>query len=712
MKKTSLVLIILLGLAAGFSAPNYIASVDVLDSALTAGDTLTLYGFIDYEAGQGNPYDASALSLSYSASSSSKVLISGIQYLSNYDNPENLLLDGAFTASVVLPQLYEGVDYIVELRINGELKDEALFSYNSIKKESNLYITRLEEYAGLLSTGYKIDNKNETQNITYTVSFKNPNINSEGSALYPSQLFVQNKTSNSTAIRFPSPFSQGANVLIARVNSAIEESTGNAVESQKLPLSVLELVSSGEAVSLDRAGKLAMSNCAAKENDASVCEFSVLNNGSYPSIYSFEIISSIANASVEFTAGVINPGESALGKVIVSAKLAELGTQSLTLKLKHSDSVLDSKQITVAVSARDKIHKIDLRIFGLNRYVLQGDSVNVSFTLNNTGDFDENIRVIYSVNGGTEMFLGGLFTLKKGQTVSRNIDLTGLISGLSSNAGFEISAENEDAEVIGSISSGLAISELSYAPIVSWNKAVVRIEAGNYSYNHLTVRNNGNTPDTYIIIVGGDFSTLKETVSLQAGESKTIQVPVVSEINSKGTYQVSASACSSFSTECSIANYSLIVYELPVYGNAAVQALNTSLNLEKGQAGIFEILVTNNNGDAREYKIDVTGFGGEVRISPESKLLLSGKSEKFLIYLLPDEVKTQTAQYQVLESNVAIKTENLTISYGSSFLTGFVTAGSASNVIVSIMGLGLLSALIVFGIRAFNQSKTELKYWK
>ncbi|MFA5303266.1 MAG: hypothetical protein WC393_01885 [Candidatus Nanoarchaeia archaeon] len=705
MKKISLALIILLGLAAGYSAPNYIASVNVLDSVLTAQDSLTLYGFIDYEAGQGNPYEVSKLKLVYfkTGTTSGVTELSGVQYVSQFSNPENLLLDGAYAVSISIPSLSDG-EYTVKLLLNDETFAKAYFTYDSsISRDSKIEITDMDDYAGSLSIEYKINNNNQTNNITYAVDFFSPKISGAGGSIFSDTLMVANMSSNAKAVSFTSPFGQGANILIMKVSS-----TDQAV--QRLPLSILRIVNAGESVSLDRAGKLTMANCYAKENDESECEFSVLNNGSYPTTYSFEVVSSLST-TVEST-GLINPGQTATGKIIVSAKLADVGTQSLTLKLKHSDLVLDSKQITVSVSARDLVNKVDLRINGLNRYILQGDSLTVSFTINNTGDFDENLRVVYSVNGEEDTFLGGLFTLKKGQIASRTLDLSGQLSGLSGNVGFEISVYNEEMQKVGSIASGLVISELEYAPLASWNKGVVRIEAGNHSENQLTVRNNGNTEDTYIVTVASDFASLTKTVSLQPGESENINVPVVSGADSKGTYHISATACSSFSTECSSVNYTLIVYELPTYGDATVEALNTSLSLEKGQAAIFEILVSNNNGDAREYTIVVPGFNGEVRVSPESKYILSGKSEKFLVYLLPNETKTQTAECQVLESNVVINTENLTLSYGSSFLTGFVSIGSASNIIVSIMGLGLLSALIVFGIRAFNQSKTELKYWK
>ncbi|MDD4353539.1 MAG: hypothetical protein PHN56_03715 [Candidatus Nanoarchaeia archaeon] len=706
MKKLSLALIVLLGLAAGFSAPNYIASVNVLDSAVNAGDSLTLYGFIDYEAGQGNPYEISALSLRYfkvGSSTSSAQVLSGISYLSHYSNSEKLLIDGVYTSTSSISGLSDG-KYTVELLINNVVIAETFFNYDTtIKRDSKISITDLKEIAGSLSVQYKIENNNQTNNVTYTVDFYSPKMSGAGSSVFQDNLEVANMTSGAEAVAFTSPFIQGANILIMKVSS-----TDQAI--QILPLSILKIVMSGQALSQDVSGKLTMTNCIAKENDQSVCEFSVLNDGAYPTTYSYELISSLT-ANVEST-GLINPGQSVTGRVIVNAKLANIGTQNLTLKLKHSDSVLDSKQITVAVSARDKINKIDMRINGLNRYILQGDSLIVNFALNNTGDFDENVRIVYSVNGETKMYYGGLFTLKKGQTVSKTIDLSGQIADLNGNVAFEIIAENEEMQVIGSIASGIVISELEYAPVALWNKGVIRIEAGNHSDNYLTVRNNGNTEDTYIVIVANNFASLTKTVSLLPGESENIKVPVLSEVGEKGQYQISATACSSFSEACSSANYTLIVYELPTYGNAAVTALNTSLKLEAEQAAIFEILIENNNGDAREYEIIVLGFNGEVRVSPESKYILSGKSEKFLVYLLPNETKTQTIEYQVMESNVAIKSENLTLSYGSNFMTGFVTIGSASNVIVSILGLALLSALIVFGVKAFNQSKTELKYWK
>jgi hypothetical protein len=705
MKKISLVLIILLGLVAGYSAPNYIASVNVLDSVLTAQDTLTLYGFIDYEAGQGNPYDVSKLKLVYfkTGTSSSTPELGGIQYISHFSNPENLLLDGAYTVSVAISSLSDG-DYTVKLLLNDETFAKTYFTYDSsISRDSTIELTDMDDYAGSLSVEYKIYNNNQTNNVTYTVDFLSPKMSGAGGAVFSDSLMVANMTSDAKAVSFTSPFGQGANILIMKVSS-----TDQVI--QKLPLSILTLVSAGDLVSLERAGKLTIANCYAKENDESECEFSVLNNGSYPTTYSFEVISSLTT-SVGST-GLINPGETFSDKILVSAKLEDIGTQSLTLNLKHSNVILDSKIVTVSVSARDLVDKFDLKINGLNRYILQGDSLTVNFDIENTGDFEEPIRIVYSVNGGEDFAYGGLFTIKKGQVISRSIPLTGHLIGLTGNIPLEIRLVNEEFNTVNSIVTGIVINDLEYAPLILWNKGVIRIESKNHSENQIIVRNNGNTQDTYIVRVASEFASLTHTVSLQPGESESINVPVVSGEDSKGTYKISASVCSSFSTECSSTNYTLIVYELPTFGNAAIQALNTSVKLNKGEAAIFEIVVANNNGNAREYTITVPEFDGEVRVSPESKYILSGNSEKFLVYLLANNTLTQITEYQVLESDVVIKSENLTLSYGSNFLTGFVTIGSTSNIIVSILGLGLLSALIVFGVKAFNQSKMELKYWK
>jgi hypothetical protein len=188
-----------------------------------------------------------------------------------------------------------------------------------------------------------------------------------------------------------------------------------------------------------------------------------------------------------------------------------------------------------------------------------------------------------------------------------------------------------------------------------------------------------------------------------------VTVKVVAK-ESAGVYPITATACSSFSTECDSSDYNFIIYELPTFGNAEV-SVNDTLKLEDGEAGIFEIVVQNNNGDSRTYSINLTGFNGEARVSPEAKTILSGESEKFLVYLLPAAAESQDAKYKVLENNVIIKEGNLSLSYGTGLLTGFVTAGSA-GIAASVLGLALMAGLIVFGVRAFKQSKTELKYWK
>ncbi|MDD5054190.1 MAG: hypothetical protein PHG04_02305 [Candidatus Nanoarchaeia archaeon] len=711
MKKFSLALILfVLGLGAGFSVQNYDASVNVLDPVLTSGDSLTLYGFINYAAGQGNPYDVSSLKLRYfkvGTSPSGAVIISNINYLSNYHNSENLLVSGAYYASINVPSLSNG-RYTVELLINNEVASQSFFDYDSsASKDSKLSLTYLNEIAGSINAQYRIENNNATSNITYGVDFFVPRMDGLGASLFADSMLVQNKSSNDSSVVFGSAFVQGANILIARVSS-----TDQSV--QKLPLSVLRMVPSGGLESIDVYGELSISSvCNSKEDDESFCEFSVLNTGVYPAVYGIEVIGNIAS-SVEFTTSLINPGQTVKGNITLNPVYKDLGSNSLTVNLKHSSNVLDSKQVSSYVYARDKISKIDIRVIGLNRNIIEGDKLSVNFRLNNTGDYDESVMLVYVV-GETEYYLDGgkVMTLNKGQSISKEIDLTRHIQGISGIFNFEIKAMNEDMESLGGIVSGVNINPRNYEPVAFWNHDIVRIEKGGNSANNLTVQNNGNVDDIYRVIVQTEYATHTETVSLKPGEYATVEVKIVSsDSKEKGVYPLSATVCSEISTSCDSASFNLIIYELPVFGNAEVKIENESMSLDKGQAGIFEIIVRNNNANTREYKIIIPEFEGEAKISPETQFVLSGAEESFFVYLLPESESSQDVQYQVLESNMAIQSGNFTLSYGSGFLTGFITAGTASNIAVSILGLALLSALIVFGVRAFNQSKMELKYWK
>ena len=708
MKNISLVLIILLGLVAGYSLPNYVASVNALDPVLKGGDALTLYGFIDYEVGQGNPYEVSALKLRYfkvGSNPSGAQALTGVNYLSDYSNAANLLVDGAYYLTAILPNLSNG-RYTVQLLLNDLAVSQTFFDYDStLSRDSKLSITSLSEYAGSVYAEYKVENNNATNNITYTVDFFIPTMAGTGSATVTDSIFVQNMTYNATAVSFTSNFKEGANIFVARVTS-----TDQAVP--KLPVSVLRLLSSGTLGTISVFGNLTINPaCDAKENSQTYCEFSVSNNGTYPASYTVEVVSTINN-SVSFSSSLVNPGQTIYGNITLSAKAQDLGQKTLTLNLKNSGLVIDSKQVTIYVSDRDKINKLDLKIIGLNRNLIQGDGLSVTYKLNNTGDFDESVRIVYIVNEGAEYYSGGSFTLKKGQTITRTIDLTNNIRGLTGTVNFEIKAVNDDTETLASIYSGVNVASQTHEPAASWNYEVVRMEKGNVSANYLTVQNNGNVEDMFRVIVNSNFAVHTQIVTLSPGDYATLAIPVVSGSSAKGIYSVGANVCSEISDACDSANFSVIIYELPVFGNAVVKATNTSATLESGQAGIFEIAVKNNNAETREYKVVIGGFNGEVKVSPESKYVLSGLEEKFWIYLMPAEEKTQSVEYKVLESNVVIKTENLTLSYDSSMLTGFLTIGTASNVAVSILGLALLSGLIVLGVRAFNQSKMELKYWK
>ncbi len=707
MKKNSFVLIALLGLLSlsmGFSLPSYSASLNALNSALVEGDTLTLYGFIDFNEAEGEtPLKVSDLYIKIEDSK-----LSGLQYTSEYLNSGDLLVDGLFQVSSSTSSFVDGKTYNAYIYISGLDKENGVdkyiakttFTYSkSDLLERNATLTASYKYlVGGLDFKATLENLNDVDVADYELTFSSSSSITGTSVVIETSAFGTIGAGNSSEINADFEVSNEPRFIIVRASSATP-----GINS---PQSKLFLIKSG-LTELDYLGELTISDCSIKEASESYCEYTVENTGVYPAIYTLDLGGAFANAASQTL--VVNPGNSATGKITITAVESELGDNAMEILLKASGITVDQKTINVNVLPRDLVDKAEIRLNGLNRYILEGEETKVSFTINNTGDFDENARIVYSVNNGQDIYLGGLFQLKVGQSITRIIDLTGFIKDLTGAVGFEIMAVSENGTILGAISSSFIISELEYAPIVSWNKAVVRVESGMDSENTLTIRNNGNVEDTYMIRVDSEYSRHYETVSLSPGEYKTLTVKVVAKEN-KGTYPITATACSSFSTECDSTDYNFIIYELPTFGNAEI-SVNDTLKLEADEAGIFEIVVQNNNGDSRTYSLNITGFSGEARVSPEAKTILSGESEKFLVYLMPTAAESQDVKYKVLENNVLIKEGNLSLSYGTGFLTGFVTAGSAS-IAASVLGLALMAGLIVFGVRAFKQSKTELKYWK
>ncbi len=705
MKKTSFVLIALLGLLSlsrGFSLPSYSASLNALDSALVEGDTLTLYGFIDFNEAEGEtPLKVSDLYIKIEDSK-----LSGLQYTSKYSDSGNLLVDGLFQLSASTSSFVDGKTYSAYVYISGLDKENGVdkyiakttftYSKSDLLKRNATLTTSFKYLNGGLDFNAKLENLNDIDVADYEITFSSRSSITGAETVIKTSAFGVIGAGNSSELNVEFEVPNEPRFIIVRASS----------DSVNSPQSKLFLIKLG-LTQLDYSGELTISDCSIKEAKESYCEYTVENTGFYPATYTLDLGGVFSNAASQ--ALTINPGKSATGKITITAVESERGDNSVTILLKASGRTVDQKTININVSPRDLVDKAEIRLKSFNSQILEGQGITINFTVSNTGDFPQNIAIHYILNNGEEVKYGNSFSLKEGQTVSKSISLTPYsLRGLTGRIGFEIRAVSENGTILGAVSSTFTIDEIKYSPRIEWTKGIIRAESGSESENYLTIINEGNVDDIYTVIVNSDYAKDIYIIPLSPNEEKIVKIPVVAK-GRAGTYQITATACSKFSTECDSSDYNFIIYELPTFGNAEV-LVNDTLKLEDGKAGIFEIVVKNNNGNSRTYSINVTGFDGEAKVT-EAKTILSGESEKFLVYLLPTKAESQDVKYKVLENNIVIKEGNLSLLYGTGLLTGFVTAGSA-GIAASVLGLALMAGLIMFGVRAFKQSKTELKYWK
>jgi hypothetical protein len=690
--------------------PIYIASVNVLNDPLGAGDTLTIYGFIDHTTGQGT-LSFTSIQLRYyrvgsDPSVSSTYINSGsITYESSYENPDSLLLDGAYYAKTSLSGLSDGT-YTVQVLVDGEIKDSDSFVYDAdTDRNSTFAITSYYDVAGSLNVDYVLQKQNVAQDVEFDIAFYSPIItDSDGLGNTDSTATVIVDSDNSTAgsTSYSSPFISGVNVFVARVTSTNTTSSG-------IPLGYVDLWMGGAQQALTSEGSIELSECSAKEETTEDCTFTVTNTGAYPTRYTVESTSTLS-ISTSFTSGLIQPGDSATGTVSITAVEGDAPSATLTLDLMHDSDELDTVSETITVQPRDLINEVVIEEFEISpNDIREGDEITVSFELENTGDYDERIRVQYTVDDDEPVNYGNAFTLRIGQTKSMSVTFDAPEDVEELNFGIDVL--KEDVSIAGRVTT-IYIEQLSFTPYIRWFSNYKNMQQGDNTENKLTIRNQGNTAGYYSLIVESDYASLDEDVYLLSTESEEISVPILASENAEvGAFDITATICSLTSGECDEDDFTLTVREKDRDNSTII--INQTLQELKGDEGsVFEIKVQNYEGATKSYSLSTGAFDGELQVSPSTITLMDSEEGSFYLYAKPAEKETQSVTYQVLMGSEVVSTGNLTMSYGSGLITGLITLSEAGSIGAVILGIALIAGLLILGLRSFNQSKVELKYWK
>lgn len=704
MKRLAIVLAVLFAVcSAVFAAVPYTATVAVTPNPVGNGELFSVYGYIDHTTGDVLALSSMKLKIYKSGTSgqATEITSQDIDLMTNTENPDNLLLDGAYLADRISTTGFSTGIYTVQVLINSEVIAAATFNYDStIDHNSTLTVSSVYGVAGNFNVEYSIyKGPDSTTNDTYDVYFYAPKMNEMSREVLHETLTVETDIDNSTAkVPYTSliyPFSEGANIFLITAASSTD-----AAEPY------IALIRSGDADTIDVSADLTFSTCSAKESAAKSCTFTVRNTGAYPA--SFTVSADTAmTSSVSFTASLIQSGQNATGTISLTAARGDAPSKTVTLNLYYGSTLLDTVTQSVAVEPRDQISSVKIASFSVTPETAKpGQDVTVTMRLSNTGDFTERVKLQYLLNEH-EVTIGTVYTLRVGQNTTVTIPLI----APEETASLTVNILKDDAVIAGRITN-VNVEPFSFAPFIDWTTNYKYIEQGNSSSNTLKVRNDGNTEDYFEINIASAFASLSQRVFLTQGQSAMITVPlIVSQTAPIGAKIVDAEICSLTTNECKTDTFTLTVLEL-VRDRSTIVLNNTVQELSSEQGAVFTIQVDNLEGETHTYKLSMGSFDGTLQVNPTQLTLLNGESGVFYVYAQPDNKVTQDISYAITRETDVVNRGNLTLKLESSGITGFITMAGAGDIGLIVFGALIIAGLVFIGVKSYSQSQVELKYWK
>ncbi len=700
MKKIALLTALLLLIGVGFSTQSYTATMATPLAEYGEDEEVAVYGFITHMSGE-QFYSLSDFSVkifdpSVGPSNSYEIKATGdnFEFYSDYAGTDDIVVDGAFvvkfkTNSLVLT---DGKTYNVALFLGDKMLALTSFKYDENVVRSGT--TSAVSYMGLSDVVVSVTLTGTAGNV-YDVNLLMPTRTEMDRSVGTAQLQLQD-TTDSTIFNVPqSNLRDGPTIVVATANDGVSDAT---------PTVFVVDYSGQKTITIQ--GNLTIEDCTAKENEERTCKIKVTNNGEYPARYSINVDSPL-DISASLPDILVQPGSTIEGLAVISAKSGDYPYKVATFTLKSGDIVVDTVSKTINVEPRDLVDEVSLKVKSVYPEISHpGDEVTIDFTVENVGDFESMVLVQYKVDDESYVSLGGLMKLEPGDSREMTLRL---------NAPEESTLVSlrvvEDGEVKDSIVHAINVEPYIYTPYLRWSYGYKYVSQGNTTENTLKVRNEGNTATLYEIDIDSQYASLHKSVYLAPGDEKTFEVPIVVRDDAKpGVYDVEATVCTIDKTTCETESFQLTVIEKEVR-NTTVMAVD-KVEVEKDEAPIFRIDVVNNEGRSGTYTIGIGNFNGEYKVTPESMILLDGENGTFFLMAQPENEVTQNITYTVLMDGKPVAKGNLTAVYSGGMLSGLMTLSRSGSIGAIILGTILIAGLAYIGVRSFNQSKVELKYWK
>lgn len=707
------------------SNPSYEASTAVLDSIIGPENSLVVYGFITHITGEEFSSTSDLKILYYSATSgpeyATTISHSSIQYVSDYENSDSVIIDGAFLANINVPSgLSDSETYLVDVMINDQVIGSTQFTYNSSKRmNSSLTIPSSHPYnrAGTFNAAVTLKDENIFgSSYDYIIGVIIPTINDlDREETSFSELNLPAGNSSTELIGFSSTsLRQGANFIISKVTSA--KKNGFTAELPDLKNSFIKIFQTNQkSLDTDYSAALSMENCDIKEGTQSNCEFEVTNLGSYPTIFNV-VADSELSTSVSFTNNLIQPGQTVSGSITINAEKGDAPTKELVLMVKKGSTIIDSLTKVLDIEDRN-LHSVDLDVDS-EVMIMDNDVLHLKLNITNTGDFEEIYKIKYSF-GGESKIISTPIILVPGMSAIKNIAIDMKLvenKDLDNYNLVSIIITNADGEKMMEFGKQILIKKTSFIPKLAWERQTKYLTQGDQISNNLTIKNDGNGQDTFTIkIENSGFASLNMVKNLEAGEQLTINVPIFAALDAKvGNNIITAEMCSISSEECEKVSFSLKVSELMKYDSDVIINKTVETMTSSEQGAVFNLTIKNNEDSAKNYKLVITNedLFEDLQITPIEQLVMVGDSAEFLIYALPKDSSVGQVEYEIIKGTEVFNSGNLTINYPNSLMSGFFTLSKAGSVGAIILGIGLLIGLSLLGVKIFNQSKIELKYWK
>lgn len=443
--------------------------------------------------------------------------------------------------------------------------------------------------------------------------------------------------------------------------------------------------------SLDRSGELIVNASSLKKGVVSTIPFTLENNGTILSDYSFELSGSLSDYAVYDGNIQVLPDEIVDASIIVSVpRKCELSNGDLTVIVTAAGVVVANQTLSFNLTAADKVHSVIVDDIVMTKdYYFADEPIRGVILLSNDGDYTETFTVDYGFSND-ELYRETVTLIAGAQ---KNVTLIAEAPE-SDSSDLIINLNNDAFELNESIS--VAVMDKDYSFRFYLDEAeLISIDSMTENAT-LFVENTGNIRNAFIITTIGDVELADNSFVLNAGEIKEINAVINIPFNVE-SLNITFIGCSTRDDSCRQDGLLIDVFKTidnSVDSDSIVNISETSLAAGINEGVIYSFDVTNNKLVARNYELNYsTDANITFSVYPSVEFVIQpGETTKVFLYATPSEAGNFNVSYVINEGGLSLAngTLNLVAGTGLEGLTGFAVAAG------SVLGIAGLVVLVLF----------------